>query len=328
MKPWRASTTCPRSCRWPGWAESSRDDTRRSAGGRWTIRREAGRTAVALTAVLALTAGGAWAQFKAAAPGQWKDIVAVAETEGKVVVYNLAVVPVQARIKADFDKLYPRIQLEWIRYASGAAHGQDRPGAPEWPAGADGAISTESGWFSAPTREGQLKLPVGPSLATWPGNLVPYGTSPVLAMDPIVMVYNTNLVKTLMTGHRDTLRPELPGKVGSLDILSSTVVAFYTTLEKTCGADFLGKLEAQRPRIYNSTQGASRAVAADLVCGSPARSVPKQAVPDAQKTRMKRFSVASKPRQPSTAPPRNSAFIEAMMETDSNTMAICSMPAA
>ena len=119
-----------------------------------------------------------------------------------------------------------------------AAHGQDRPGAPEWPPGADGAISTESGWFSAPTREGQLKLPVGPSLATWPGNLVPYGTSPVLAMDPIVMVYNTNLVKTLMTGHRDTLRPELPGKVGSLDILSSTVVAFYTTLEKTYASTF------------------------------------------------------------------------------------------
>ena len=65
----------------------------------------------------------------------------------------------------------------------------------------------------------------------------------------------------------------------------------------------------------------------DPVGGSPARAVPKQAVPDAQKTRRKPFSVASKPRQPSNAPPRNSAFIEAMMETDSNTMVICSMPA-
>lgn len=215
-----------------------------------------------MTVALSLVANAAWAQAKPASPVQWKEIVAAAEREGKVVLYTATVVPVQTRIKTDFEKAYPRIQLEWVRYPSGplmARIDQERQsGAP----GADVATSTEAAWFGARVKEGQLKVPAGPSVANWPASFLLYGAAPVLGMDPIILVYNTNLVKTPITGHRDVLRSELVGKIGSLDLLSTTVIAFYSTLEKAYGADFLNRLAAQKPRIYNSTVGASQSVAA------------------------------------------------------------------
>ena len=54
-----------------------------------------------------------------ATPEQWKQILADARKEGRVVMYNSAVPVVQERLKADFEKAVPGITLEFVRYGSG-----------------------------------------------------------------------------------------------------------------------------------------------------------------------------------------------------------------
>jgi iron(III) transport system substrate-binding protein len=72
----------------------------------------------------------------------------------------------------------------------------------------------------------------------------------VAATEPFLLAYNTKLVPTPITGYQDLLRPEFKGKIGTVEAVSATVVAWYDWLEKTQGPDYLQKLAAQSPRIH------------------------------------------------------------------------------
>ena len=206
---------------------------------------------------LALAQGAA----KAASPDAWKAIVAAAQKEGKVTVYNAATQAIQARIKTAFEKAYPGIAVEWNRYGSGELMtklDQERQTGVE---GADVGVSTETSWFDRNGKAGLLKAPVGPSLSAWPSAFLLNGMSPVLAMEPMVIMVNTTQVKIPITGQKDLLRPEFKGKVGIEELASTFVYAWYDQVEKTEEPGYLAKLGAQQPRIYASTPAGAQSVA-------------------------------------------------------------------
>ena len=209
-------------------------------------------TSLALVAAAALLP--TLLQAQAAAPGyqvaEWARIVAAANKEGRVVIYYSTVTPVVERIKADFEKAYPGIVLEYSRVNAGVVGKVEA----ERNTGADGADANLDSsaiiWTLALAKAGVLKRPIGPASVTWPAAYLLGGSAPVLAMEPITISYNTNLVKTPVNGYQDLLRPEFKGKLATTELLGPTLVAWYEWLEKTQGADFLPRLAAQNPKYY------------------------------------------------------------------------------
>ena len=226
---------------------------------------ESAKRAVTLGVALcaALAAASANAQTAArATPEAWRAIVAAAQKEGRVVMYHATAPAVADRVKADFEKAYPGISFEWQRGNSGAISAkldQERVTGAD---GADVAITTEFPWFRNRAKDNELKPLVGPATAGWPGAHLYEGSIAVIALEPAVMMYNTNLVKTPITSYRDALRPEFRGKIGMLDLTGTLMVSFYDWLEKTNGADYLVALAAQQPKIYISVVPGAQSAAA------------------------------------------------------------------
>ena len=212
-------------------------------------------------ALLAALAGALASEASLAQSAAWKNVVAAAQKEGSVVVFSAQGPSVMERIKLDFEKTYPGMRLEQTRMSSGPMMSkldQERATGAD---GADVTVTTEIVWLEDRLREGALKAPMGPSTAAWPSAFMIRGTIPVLALEPFGIAYNTNLVKTPITGYRDLLKPEFQGKVGMIGLVATSLVAFYDWLEKKEGPDFLAKLATQQPKVYGSNPIGSQMVA-------------------------------------------------------------------
>jgi len=75
---------------------------------------------------------------------------------------------------------------------------------------------------------------------------------PVLSIEPIVMAYNSDLVKIPISSYPDILRPEFKGKIATIELVSDSTVAWYEWFEKTQGANNLAQFAAQKPRLFGS----------------------------------------------------------------------------
>ena len=217
----------------------------------------AGMCIAAAACATNVSAQGAFTGYQ---PAEWAKIVAAAKAEGKVILYAVPVPAALAAFKAGFEKAYPGIVVEPTRLVGTqlpAKIDQDRQSGVD---GADVTIAAEVTWLAERASQGALKAPVGPATAAWPAKYVIGGVAPILALEPFVLTYNSNLVKTALTGYADLLRPEFKGgKLGMVEPNSGAMVAFYDWLEKAQGTDFLSKVAAQNPRLYVSalpvTQG-------------------------------------------------------------------------
>ena len=232
----------------------------------------AGRLAGALLRVVSITGatmlalastGEAAAQGASAplSPDAWKAVVAAGQKEGRVVMYTATAPAIADKVKAEFQKTYPGIVFEWQRAASGPLTSKLEQERSTGADGADVAVHTEFTWFRAKAREGQLKPLNGPASAAWPQSVMFDGAVAIVALEPEVMLYNTNLVKTPVTGYRDALRPEFKGRMAILDSVSTTMVAFYDWLEKSYGNEHLVALAGQLPKIYPSVVVGAQSVA-------------------------------------------------------------------
>jgi iron(III) transport system substrate-binding protein len=180
----------------------------------------------------------------------WAKVVEAAKKEGKVALYVHTVPGVNERIRADFAKAYPDITLELNRVIGVALIAKVEEERKSGADGADVVVLTEPAWLEGLAKAGALKVPAGPAAAAWPSSFTLSGAVAVLALEPFVMAYNTNLVKNPPTGYLDLLKPEYKGRVGTTEPVGSPLVAWYEWLEKTQGADYLTKFAAQIPKLY------------------------------------------------------------------------------
>jgi iron(III) transport system substrate-binding protein len=195
----------------------------------------------------------------------WDRVLPAARKEATVALYSAVQAPTLQRLKDGFEKAFPGMTLEAVRYPSGELMAKLEQERASRVVGADVVISTELNWFEERSRDRSLTRAFGPDSTKFPAKYIVGGTAPILGIDAIVMMYNTNLVKTPITSHLDLLRPELKGKIGTLDLLSNTVVAFNLWLEQTNGSSYLERLAAQQPRLYTSTVGGGQSLAAGEV---------------------------------------------------------------
>jgi iron(III) transport system substrate-binding protein len=202
----------------------------------------------------------------AASDGAWKAVQAAAQKEGRVVLYSQAGPGIQARLEAGFAKENPTIKLEVVRVTGAAVVAKVDQERQINADGADVVITTVIQWLEKSAREGAMKAPVGPASRSWPKEYLLQGAAPVLSIDPIVMAYNTNLVKTPIAGYEDLLRPDLKGKIGTLLPSSApSVVAWYDFLEEVQGTNFMTSFAAQAPRFYASSVPVTQALASGEV---------------------------------------------------------------
>jgi len=223
--------------------------------------------AAALLALIGLAPPRTALAQASATPAEWERIVTAAKKEGKVVLYHVLVPPVMARVKAEFEKLYPGIVIEETRMPGAvimSKFDQERNAGAD---GADGTVSSELLWLEARAKEGTLKAPVGPS-RNYPPAYMLSGVAPVVALEPLIMAVNTNLIKTEVTKYQDLLRPEFKGRIGGSEPFSTLTVAWFNWIEKTQGADFLPRLAAQGPRFYTGAVPATQAAASGEVAVS------------------------------------------------------------
>jgi iron(III) transport system substrate-binding protein len=176
--------------------------------------------------------------------------------------------PVANRVAAGFRKLYPDIAVEVVRGPSGeilAKVDQERAAGID---GADLFLSTEVSWFTDRAREGKLLKPAGPAAKSWPAPYLQDGAVAIVGSDPFVIVYNKKLVPNPPKSYAELLRPEYKGRLGTTELASTVLVAWYDWLEKTQGADFLARLKAQGPRLYNGSTPLAQSVASGEIAVS------------------------------------------------------------
>ena len=181
----------------------------------------------------------------------WDALVGAARKEGRVVYYTNSVQATNDRVKADFERLHPGIRLEVSRIAGPpllAKLEQERQTGAD---GADVFNTIEIQWIQESAKKGYFVAPKGPAAKGWPQAFMVAGSAPVLAIEPHVLVYNANLVKTPVSSFADLAKPEFKGRLGLSEHLNSPgVVAWFDFVEKVGGPGFLERLAAQRPRMY------------------------------------------------------------------------------
>jgi len=202
----------------------------------------------------------------------WNSVLQNANKEGRVTLYSSLEPPVIRRLVADFQKAYPGIQVETSRASGGPLLAKLDMERQTQADGGDVLISSELGWLEARAAEKALFQPTGPAAAAWPAKYLVAGTIVIGSLEPFVIAYNSNAVKTEVKGYTDLLKPEFRGaRMGMTDINSSTtLVAFYDWLERTSGSEFMQKLSAQRPQVYPGTVAPTQAVASGEIIASVA----------------------------------------------------------
>ena len=224
---------------------------------------------IGIAVVAALSSRPALAQaFKSASSTDWAKVVAEARKEGRVALYSAAVPAVLNRLKVDFEKLNPGVTVEITRIVGTqlvSKMDQERDTGAD---GADVAITPETTWVTDRIKQNQLKVPVGPASGPWPGRYIVAGASPLLAIEPMVIAYNTNIIKFPVNSYEDLLRPEFKGKVATPDLVATIFMAWYDWLERTRGPKFLPGLAAQSPKFYPSAVQSTQLLVAGELLGS------------------------------------------------------------
>lgn len=223
----------------------------------WLTRALTLGIAAALTAFAA--SAGAQGTALGYQPAEWAKVVAAAKKEGKVVYYIAQ--PIQDRIVPAFRKAYPDIAIEAIRGVSAQLVTKVEQERASGSDGADIYSTTEVTWMVGLSKQGALLRPSGPGLNGFPAQHILDGTVVTVAREPAIMVYNKTLVTVPPKTYADMLRPEFKGRIGSSELAATLLIAWYDWLEKNQGADFLGKLKAQGPKLYNGSVPLAQAVA-------------------------------------------------------------------
>ncbi len=200
-----------------------------------------------------------------AAGTSWNAVLDAAKKEGQVTLYSALTNPEIERIATGFRKAYPDIRLEFLRGPSGEQLTKVEQERASGVDGADVLISTELAWFIDRAKEGRLLRPVGPALAAWQPKYIHQGTAITIGYQPVVIPYNKNLVPVPPKSYLDLLKPEFKGKLGTTELASTFLIAWYEWLEKNNGPDYLKKLRAQNPRLYVGATPTAQAIASGEV---------------------------------------------------------------
>lgn len=206
--------------------------------------------------------GAAAAQSSRATPdAEWTKIVEAAKKEGKIVLYATMAPAVHDRIVAAFNAEYPGIKMELVRVVGTAMTIKiEQERQSQNVVGADAMLTADVRWAMDAAGKGYLKPIVGPHVAAFPDKFFKDDKILFPSINPWVMTYNTNLVKTPITSYQDLLRPELKGKIGSTSLVAEVVSIWHKWVDDN-NPGLFDKLAEQNVKMYASSVAAGAATA-------------------------------------------------------------------
>lgn len=240
-------------------------------GARWGARVTAPQRAsrlrpvvIALVMGLALTACGSgkaspqWKLSDRTGPkgdAEWQKLVRDAKSEGEVVIYTSHAEDTMSQLATAFKKRYG-IKVRVFRAADSDLEPKIDAEAKTGNHVADVVGLSDQNYLKNKAGRGAFVAPRGPALDA-PGFDRKANTlvSDVLRSVATTMsfAWNSERQPKGLKDFRGLLDPKLSGgKIGVLAPFTPSVMDFYTYLEKRYGADYLEKLAAQKPRIYQT----------------------------------------------------------------------------
>lgn len=211
--------------------------------------------------LLLLLPGAIQAQAPAS---EWPKVLAAAKKEGSVMLYSLQSPGSIDRVVSGFRKAYPEIAVQYLR--SGAARISNRLDRERTAGTGDGAdvwINSEPAWLKERSKDGHLLKLLGPAAAAWPAEYMSEGSDFATGgMELQAIAFNKRLLEKTPRTFADLLRPEYRDMIGIPEPISGTVAAWYEWLEKSMDADYLSKLKAQKPKLYQNAGPMMEALAA------------------------------------------------------------------
>jgi iron(III) transport system substrate-binding protein len=230
-------------------------------------------TAVALTGTFAACGGDATNSESAtklststgpAGDAAWQQVIKDAKAEGEVVFYTAHAEDTMNQLAAAFEKQYG-IKVKIFRAADSDLEPKLDAEAKTGNYVADLVGLSDQEYLKQKGAAGAYATPAGPALSA-PGfdrsanTLTPQAVRSVATT--MSYAWNTNLHPQGLKGFKDLLDPSLAGgKIGVLAPFTPAVMDFYTYLEKNYGSDYLTKLAAQKPRVYQAGAAMAEALA-------------------------------------------------------------------
>jgi len=230
------------------------------------FRRRAVTLAAAALLTTTLAACGSSSDDTPEVGDSWDDIVAKAADEGTVSLYSAQAPQTVERIADCFRKEYPDISIDVVRGTSGdllTRVDQERASGSD---GADVWVTTELAWFKSRSEEDALLEPRGPAKESWPSEYLD-GPTVIGGVEPLVISYNTDLVKNAPTGYDDLVSSDFKGKLGTSELAATVISAWYQWLEDN-QSGFLKDLAAKKPGLYVGSVPISQAVASGEIAAS------------------------------------------------------------
>jgi iron(III) transport system substrate-binding protein len=184
---------------------------------------------------------------------EWQKVLDAANKEGSVVWYYVVPPPTATHVIDAFEKAYPDIKVQGVRVLSEVKSKLDAE-RTTGSKGADVVSHSEQDLVPELRPAGQLVDIKGPAFADWASSKAELGPDAVVSSYTVLgIAWNTDAVSTPLKGYEDLLKPEFKGgKIGIVKPSTGGTADYYSFLEKHLGDDFLTKLAAQKPRVYET----------------------------------------------------------------------------
>jgi len=227
------------------------------------ILARAGRfTALAAASVLVLAGCGGGGGGKADSANSsasesvspaWQQVIDAANKEGTVDWYYVVPPDTANNVIQAFQAKYPNIKVQGVRVLSDIKSKLDAEQSTG-SAGADVVSHSQQDLVPTYRSQGQLVDIGAPSLGAWQGSSQLLGKDAVVSSYTVLgLAWNTDQVSSPVKSYNDLLDPKYGnGKIGIVKPNTQGTADYYSFFINHFGADFLQKLAAQKPRVYDT----------------------------------------------------------------------------
>lgn len=226
-----------------------------------------------IATALALAGCGASPKASGEVSGNWNDIVAAANKEGKVTIYSTTSPANLDLLKKAFEKKYPKIKLTYVRGTDSDILPKVEVEKQTGRGAADVHTTTDAGWIDRSRDQDYSVKVVGPAFENkeYDRKVSMIGKEWFLTSAIVFgFGWNTDKVPQGITSPEDILDPRLKGKIGVSNPAGiPTYVDMYRRINVDFGTDYVTRLAATKPRIYQSSPAIAEALASGEVWASP-----------------------------------------------------------
>jgi iron(III) transport system substrate-binding protein len=226
-----------------------------------------------LFSALALAGCGGGDEPAAELADGWDAIVDAANDEGAVTIYSTHSPDNLEKLKKAFEAEYPDIKLTYVRGTDADILPKVETENETGQGTVDVHMTTDAGWIDRSLDDDFSAKIVGPSFedeAYEPSKSIIEDKWFLTSATVFGMGWNTDKLPEGLESPEDVLEPELKGKIGISNPSGiPTYADMYQKIDVDFGENYLERLAAEEPKIYDSAVAIGQAIASGEIWASP-----------------------------------------------------------